>query len=96
MCDLQRMQSMPAWPPCWPVEAASARTLAHTVQAHVPLTPLLPRCVHPGAAMGIPKEFQQLHSSLCLHIWMLLVRLRPESKDGKQLAQVCVCMGGAT
>lgn len=39
-------------------------------------------------AMGIPKEFQQLHSSLCLHIWMLLVRLRPESKDGKQLAQM--------
>ncbi len=42
----------------------------------------------PGAAVGIPSEFQQVHSSLCLHIWMLLVRLRPEGKDGKQLAQV--------
>ncbi|KAL4443490.1 hypothetical protein ABPG75_011227 [Micractinium tetrahymenae] len=39
-------------------------------------------------AVGIPPEFQQAHSSLCLHIWMLLVRLRPEGKDGKQLAQM--------
>ncbi|KAL4422212.1 hypothetical protein ABPG77_009687 [Micractinium sp. CCAP 211/92] len=39
-------------------------------------------------AVGIPSEFQQVHSSLCLHIWMLLVRLRPEGKDGKQLAQM--------
>ncbi|PSC72498.1 ubiquinol-cytochrome-c reductase complex assembly factor 1 [Micractinium conductrix] len=39
-------------------------------------------------AMGIPAEFQQQHSSLCLHIWLLLVRLRGEGKDGKQLAQL--------
>ena len=38
--------------------------------------------------MGIPAEFQQQHSSLCLHIWLLLVRLRSEGKDGKHLAQV--------
>jgi hypothetical protein len=38
--------------------------------------------------MGIPPEFQQQHSSLCLHIWLLLVRLRAEGKDGKSLAQV--------
>jgi cytochrome b pre-mRNA-processing protein 3 len=25
---------------------------------------------------------------LCLHIWMLLVRLRPEGSDGKKLAQL--------
>ena len=25
---------------------------------------------------------------LCLHIWMLLVRLRSEGKDGKDLAQM--------
>lgn len=37
--------------------------------------------------MGIPSDFQQTHSSLCLHIWLLLVRLRAEGKDGKQLAQ---------
>ena len=40
--------------------------------------------------MGIPAEFQQQHSSLCLHIWLLLVRLRGEGKDGKQLAQASV------
>lgn len=45
------------------------------------------------AAMGIPPEFQQVHSSLCLHIWLLLVRLRAEGKDGKQLAQVRVGRG---
>lgn len=38
--------------------------------------------------MGIPLDFQQTHSSLCLHIWLLLVRLRAEGKEGKQLAQV--------
>ena len=38
--------------------------------------------------MRIPPEFQQTHSSLCLHIWLLLVRLRAEGKEGKQLAQV--------
>lgn len=38
--------------------------------------------------MGIPGEFQQTHSSLCLHIWLLLVRLRVEGKEGKQLAQM--------
>lgn len=25
---------------------------------------------------------------LCLHVWMLLVRLRSEGKDGKDLAQM--------
>lgn len=39
-------------------------------------------------AMGIPGDFQPQHSSLCLHIWLLLVRLRSEGQDGKQLAQV--------
>ncbi|EFN58190.1 hypothetical protein CHLNCDRAFT_57043 [Chlorella variabilis] len=39
-------------------------------------------------AMGIPEEFQQMHSSICLHIWLLLVRLRAEGKDGKHLAQL--------
>ena len=38
--------------------------------------------------MGLPADFQPLHSSLCLHIWLLLVRLRAEGKPGKQLAQM--------
>ena len=41
-----------------------------------------------AAVLGVPDEFQHRHSMLCLHIWLLLVRLRPEGKDGKQLAQV--------
>lgn len=58
-----------------------ANTPALLFSAATP-APLLP------AAMGIPVDFQQTHSSLCLHIWLLLVRLRAEGKDGKQLAQV--------
>lgn len=46
--------------------------------------------------MGIPADFQQTHSSLCLHIWLLLVRLRAEGKDGKQLAQVRACKAEGT
>ncbi|KAI3428057.1 hypothetical protein D9Q98_006442 [Chlorella vulgaris] len=38
--------------------------------------------------MGMSAEFQHIHSSLCLHIWLLLVRLRAEGKSGKQLAQL--------
>ncbi len=29
-----------------------------------------------------------MHALLCLHVWLLLVRLRPEGKSGKQLAQM--------
>lgn len=57
------------------------RTLADPPR---PPPPVLP----PAAAMGVPVEFQQTHSSLCLHIWLLLTRLRAEGKDGKRLAQV--------
>jgi hypothetical protein len=37
--------------------------------------------------MGVNDSFQQLHAMICLHIWLLLVRLRAEGKDGKHLAQ---------
>jgi cytochrome b pre-mRNA-processing protein 3 len=40
-------------------------------------------------AFDIPvRDFQHRHAMLCLHVWMLLVRLRPEGKDGKLLSQL--------
>lgn len=33
-------------------------------------------------------DFQSMHAMLCLHIWLLLVRLRAEGGAGKELAQV--------
>ena len=44
----------------------------------------LPRWV---AALGLPVKFSSTYSLLCLHIWMVLVRLRAEGLDGKDLAQ---------
>ena len=40
------------------------------------------------AVLSLPDDFQAMHSLLCLHVWLLLVRLRAEGKPGKQLAQV--------
>jgi cytochrome b pre-mRNA-processing protein 3 len=40
-----------------------------------------------AAALRLPPGFQPHHALLCLHVWLLLVRLRAEGKDGKALAQ---------
>lgn len=39
-------------------------------------------------ALEVPTDFQHVHAMLCLHVWLLLVRLRAEGKDGKRLAQM--------
>lgn len=36
----------------------------------------------------IPSDFQHEHAVLSLHVWLILVRLRPEGKYGKELAQI--------
>lgn len=38
--------------------------------------------------LDIPQDFQHQHAMLCLHVWLVLVRLRAEGRDGKQLAQI--------
>lgn len=40
------------------------------------------------AALGLPQTFAATHSLLCLHIWLLLVRLKLEGEDGAELAQI--------
>ena len=37
---------------------------------------------------GLERKFADKYNMLCIHIWMLLVRLRSEGKDGKDLAQM--------
>lgn len=39
-------------------------------------------------AFQIPGDFQHKYSLLCLHVWMLLRRLKLEGKDGKMLSQI--------
>jgi len=39
-------------------------------------------------AFEIPDDFQYQHAALCLHMWLLLTRLRPEGKEAKELAQI--------
>lgn len=39
-------------------------------------------------ALGLEKRFANTHALLCLHVWMTLVRLREEGKNGKDLAQM--------
>lgn len=40
------------------------------------------------AALGLrPGTFADTHALLCVHVWLLLVRLRPEGRDGKDAAQ---------
>jgi cytochrome b pre-mRNA-processing protein 3 len=39
-------------------------------------------------ALRIPDDFQHRHALLALHVWLILVRLRPEGADGKELAQI--------
>ena len=40
------------------------------------------------AALGLPDRFAATYSLLCLHVWLLLVRLRREGDDGRELAQI--------
>ena len=40
------------------------------------------------AAFGLEYRFATTYSLLCLHVWLSLVRLRVEGKDGKDLAQM--------
>lgn len=40
------------------------------------------------AVFGLQKKFADQYSMLCVHLWMLLVRLRSEGKDGMDLAQM--------
>lgn len=39
-------------------------------------------------ALGLPDRFAATYSLLCLHVWLLLVRLRREGDDGRELAQI--------
>ncbi|CAL5222683.1 g5083 [Coccomyxa viridis] len=39
-------------------------------------------------AFGLEYRFATTYSLLCLHVWLALVRLRAEGKDGKDLAQM--------
>jgi cytochrome b pre-mRNA-processing protein 3 len=38
--------------------------------------------------LDLEYRFANIHSVLCLHVWLVLVRLRSEGKDGKDLAQM--------
>lgn len=38
--------------------------------------------------MDLEYRFAHIHSMLCVHVWLVLVRLRAEGKDGKELAQM--------
>ncbi|KAA6428216.1 MAG: ubiquinol-cytochrome C chaperone family [Trebouxia sp. A1-2] len=41
-----------------------------------------------AAVFDLQKRFANEYNMLCLHVWMLLVRLRSEGKDGKDIAQM--------
>ena len=41
-----------------------------------------------AAALALPPTFAATYSLLCLHVFMLLVRLRAEGNDGADLAQI--------
>lgn len=38
-------------------------------------------------AFEVPDSFQHQHSLLCLHVWLVLHRLRTEGQDGKDVGQ---------
>ena len=40
------------------------------------------------AAIGLEKRFAHEYSILCIHVWLLLLRLRQEGKEGAELAQM--------
>lgn len=40
------------------------------------------------AALDVPDNFQGKHAFLSLHVWLILRRLFPEGRDGKQLSQL--------
>ena len=48
----------------------------------------LTRCRGRRAALGLEKRFANTHALLCLHVWLALVRLRAEGRDGKDIAQM--------
>ncbi|KAK9868871.1 hypothetical protein WJX84_005473 [Apatococcus fuscideae] len=39
-------------------------------------------------AIGLEKRFAHEYSILCIHVWLLLLRLRQEGKEGAELAQM--------
>ena len=52
------------------------------------MRPILRRSFLCCAAFGLEYRFATTYSLLCLHVWLALVRLRVEAKDGKDLAQM--------
>lgn len=38
--------------------------------------------------LQVPNDFQHRHAMLCLHVWMVLKRLRIEGKPGKKISQI--------
>ena len=42
----------------------------------------------PGAALGLEMRFAPTYALLCLHVWLALVRLRAEGRDGRDMAQM--------
>lgn len=38
--------------------------------------------------LQVPNDFQHTHAMLCLHVWMVLKRLRIEGKPGKKISQI--------
>lgn len=54
----------------------------------LPCQPIIKFASIRRAALGLPDRFAATYSLLCLHVWLLLVRLRREGDDGRELAQI--------
>lgn len=65
--------------------------LTQTVRCHFPTFAsfrMLSSSFECAAVFELQKKFANEYNMLCLHVWMLLVRLRSEGKDGKDIAQM--------
>lgn len=38
--------------------------------------------------LSVPDDFQHQHAMLCLHVWLVLKRLRMEGKPGREISQI--------
>lgn len=51
-------------------------------------SPLYIHVVNNPTAMQVPDEFFPVYMAMSLHIWMLLVRLRTQGRDGRRQMQM--------
>ena len=88
MCSVAHYDNHPPCCACWGCSTGLSYCPLASPGWQLHGTPILRRGFLCCTAFGLEYRFATTYSLLCLHVWLALVRLRVEAKDGKDLAQM--------